>query len=599
MTAITQKPQTGAEAVRWDLSDLYQAPDDPQIEADIQTALNYADAFAERYHSQVASLDAPALAEAVAALEAIVGLLNKLGSYATLLWTTDTANPVLGKLLARVQELGNKVNQKVLFFELEWAAAPEEVAALADAPELERYRHYLNMERIAAPYRRAESEEQIMSQLGLTGSSGWGRFFGEYVSGLKYPWEGEMITQSEILAKVYHPDRDVRRMAAESVTGVLQDHTQTTGYIFNMILLDKASRDEIRGYESWITARNLSNQVADETVNALIEAVTSRYDIVQRYYAVLRDVLGVDELYDYDRYAPVSDVEKHVLWDEAHTMVLDAYGQFSGTMADIAGQFFTKGWIDAPPAPSKRGGAYSMSGPVAVHPYIFMNYEGKLNSVFTLAHELGHGIHQYLARDKGEFGADTPLTTAEMASTFGEMLTFDYLIAQENDPATRLSMRMERAASTFATVFRQVSMNRFEEAMHLTRRESGELSTEQFNTLWLETQRAMFGDSVTLRDDYGVWWSYIPHFIQSPGYVYAYAFGELLVWALYARYQSSGDKAAFAAAYEEVLRAGGSDYPYNILRPLAVDLQDPAFWHEGLNLISDFVSEIERDAAQR
>ncbi len=598
MTAVT-KNQTGAENIRWDLSDLYLGPDDPQIEADIQTALDGADAFAAEYRGRVASLDAAALASAVEAMENIIALVTKFGAYAMLNWTTDTANPQLGKLLARVQEVGNKVNQKLVFFELEWAAAPEEVAALADDPALARYRHYLHMERVAAPYRRSEPEEQIMSQLALSGPSGWGRYFGEYVSNLKYPWQGEMVTQSEILAMMYHPDRDVRREAAASVTEVLQQHTATTTYIFNMILLDKASRDEIRGYESWITSRNLSNQVDNDTVNALVEAVTGRYDIVQRYYKVLRDVLGVDELYDYDRYAPVEDVEKHIAWDDARDIVLEAYGQFSAPMADIAGQFFQQNWIDAPPAPSKRGGAYSASGTVATHPFIFMNYEGKLNSVYTLAHELGHGIHQYLSRERGELGADTPLTTAEMASTFGEMLTFDYLIAQEDDPQVRLAMRMERAASTFATVFRQVSMNRFEDAIHTARREQGELSTDQLNEMWLDTQRAMFGESVTLRDDYGTWWSYVPHFIQVPGYVYAYAFGELLVWALYARYQASADKAAFADAYQTVLRAGGSDYPHNILKPLDVDLQDPAFWHEGLNLISDFVSEIEQDAAQR
>jgi oligoendopeptidase F len=310
---------------------------------------------------------------------------------------------------------------------------------------------------------------------------------------------------------------------------------------------------------------------------------------------LLKNLLGLDELYDYDRYAPIEKVKKAIVWDDARDIVLDAFSGFDGNMANIAGEFFQKNWIDAAIKPGKRGGAYSASTSVDVHPYVFMNYDGDARSVMTLAHELGHGVHQYLAREQGELLSDTPLTTAEMASTFGEMLVFEHLTAREESPAVRLSMRMEKISSTFATIFRQVSMNRFEHAIHTARREQGELNTEQISDFWQQTQQAMFLDSVTMRDDYRLWWSYVPHFLQTPGYVYAYAFGELLVWALYARYQSSSS--GFAARYLDVLRAGGSNYPHQILAPLDVNLKDPQFWHEGLGLLDDFVAQTEADAA--
>lgn len=587
---------TGAEDVLWDLSDLYAAPDDPKIEADMQAALDQAAAFAEKYHGKVASLTAEQLAAAVGELEAIVTLLSKLGSYAQLIWSTDTQNPVLGKLVAKTQEHDAKVRQLVLFFELEWATAPDEVAALADDPALKRYRHYLKVERLFKPYRLSEPEEKLMSQLSLTSNNGWVRYFDEVMSSLSYEWEGKQITQSEILNKLYDPDRDVRRRAAASITDTLAASKHATTFIFNMILLDKASRDKVRGYKSWVSEMNLHNQVEDETVETLVSAVTGRYDIVARFYRLLKKLLKVDELFDYDRYAPLEEKKTFINWSTARDIVLKAYAGFHPQMADIAGLFFDKRWIDAPIKSGKRGGAYSHPVSAAVHPYVFMNYDGDARDVMTLAHELGHGVHQYLSREQGELQAGTPLTTAEMASTFGEMLVFDYLVAEQPDPAVRLSMRAQKIGETFATVFRQVAMNRFEDAIHTARREQGELSTDQFSEMWLATQRPMFGDSLTIRDDYGLWWSYIPHFLHTPGYVYAYAFGDLLVWALYARYKRSQN--GFAEAYIDVLRAGGSDFPHHILKPLGVDLQDPQFWREGLGLVEEFVAQTEADAAK-
>jgi oligoendopeptidase F len=324
--------------------------------------------------------------------------------------------------------------------------------------------------------------------------------------------------------------------------------------------------------------------------------VTSRYDIVARYYRLKRKLLGVDVLFDYDRYAPLPAADRRYSWDEGRAVVLDAYAQFHPRMAEIAGMFFEQNWIDAPVRPGKRGGAYSARVVPSVHPYVFLNYQAKPRDVMTLAHELGHGVHQYLAREQGLLQSDTPLTTAEMASTFGEALVFSDMMARERDPHVRLAMLTAKLEDSFATVFRQVAMNRFEDAIHTTRRNEGELTAERFSALWLETQRAMFGDSVTLTDDYGLWWSYIPHFIDYPGYVYAYAFGELLVLALYARYQEVGPD--FADGYIDALRAGGSNWPHEIVRPLGVDLNDPKFWHQGLQILEDQVSQAETLAAQ-
>ncbi|MCL4875459.1 MAG: M3 family oligoendopeptidase [Anaerolineae bacterium] len=594
MTTIVDKKLTGAEAVRWDLSSLYTSPDDPQIEQEMADSLSMADAFADKYRGKVASLSAEELRQAVEDFEQIVTLLIKLGSYAYLTWSTDTQNPTLGKLMAKSQEHGNQVNQKILFFELEWSTAPDEAEKLADSPVLEKYRHYLKVERLNKPYLRSESEEQIMSELSMTGSSAWNRYFGEVTSNWRFPWGDEMVTQSEILDKLKDPERDIRRRAADSLTGVLRQNLHATTFVFNMILLEKYSKDKIRGYKTWISARNLSNQIQDEAVDALIDACTSRYDIVARYYRLLGRLLGYDELYDYDRYAPLENKVKEVAWHEAQETVLNAFGGFDERMAKIAEKFFVQRWIDAPPQPGKRGGAYSHPTSAAAHPYVFMNYTGKVDSVMTLAHELGHGVHQYLSAQRGDLQKSTPLTTAEMASTFGEMLVFDYLIARETDPEVRLGMRMEKISSTFATVFRQISMNRFEDAIHNARRGQGELSTDQLSEFWLNTQRPMFGDSLTLRDDYGIWWSYVPHFLATPGYVYAYAFGELLVWALYARYQSGLKN--FNEKYLDALAMGGSDWPHHLLAPLDVNLQDPQFWHEGLGLLDQFVAETEADA---
>lgn len=587
---------TGAEQVIWDLSDLYAGGDDPAIERDLASAKTQAEAFAARYRGRVAALGAGELAAALRETEQLQEQVGRIGTFASLQYSTDTLSPAFGALLQRVQEAGSDLQQTLLFFELEWANASEEQARITADPALARWRHYLESLLRYRPFLLSEAEEKILTEKAVTGTNAWRRYFTEVVSGIEYDLDGKKAPQAIVLRQLYSPDREMRKRAADSVTAGLRTELKATTFVFNTLLADKASNDKLRKYPTWISSRNMDNEISDEAVDALVSAVTSRYDIVARYYHIKRRLLGVAELYDYDRYAPLTDIDSRHSWDEARELVLNAFGRFHPQMAEIAGEFFSRRWIHAPVLKGKRGGAFASPSVPSHHPFVFVNYTGVGRDVATLAHELGHGIHMYLSRPKGVLEAYTPLTTAEMASVFGEMLVFDDLMAREPDPAVRLSMLGGKIEDAFATVFRQVSMNRFEDAIHTARRTRGELTTEQYTAHWMETQRQMFGESVTLRDDYGIWWSYISHFLAAPGYVYAYAFGELLVLALFNQYKREG--ASFAPRYLDVLAAGGSDKPEHILARLGVDLTDPTFWQEGLQAIEGMVSQLEALAAE-
>ncbi|MBC7809945.1 MAG: M3 family oligoendopeptidase [Burkholderiales bacterium] len=459
---------------------------------------------------------------------------------------------------------------------------------------LSNYHHMLQAERRYKPYQLSEIEEQLLVEKDVTGRSAWTRYFTQIMGALRYDLDGQQVNQSEILRLLYSSDRETRKKAAESVTKTLQDRSMDLTYIFNVLAVDKASGDKMRGYASWISSRNLSNKASDEVVDALVTAVTANYDLVARHYELKRKLLGLDELTEYDRYAPLplDAGDKRYTWEEARDIVVSAYAAFSPQMAEVAEMFFNERWIHAALAPSKRGGAFAAATVPSAHPFVFMNYTAQARDVATLAHELGHGVHQYLAgQTQGLFGMHTPLTTAEMASVFGEMLVFSDLMEKEPNAEARLSMLLGKIEDTFATVFRQVSMNRFEDAMHTARRGEGELSTARLSELWLQTQRAMFGESVDLSDNYGIWWSYIPHFLHTPGYVYAYAFGELLVLALFNLYRERG--AEFVPQYIAVLEAGDSDYPDKILAKVGVDLADPNFWNQGLEAIRALVEQEE------
>lgn len=587
-------PSTGAESVRWDLTDLYA--DRAALEDDLDTAAEEAQEFADRYRGGVGTLAPDALADALAEFEALSDRVGRAFTYAYLHWSTDTNDTERGALLQQVREQYNQIHQQLIFFELEWANVDADRAEqLMEHEALAEYRHYLELEQLQKDHLLSEPEEKILSEKSVTGRSAWNRFFDETMGAARFELDDETLTQQQVLSKLYEPDRDLRRRAALAFTEGLRENLRELTFVFNTVLADKASDDRLRNYDHWLASRNLDNEVDDETVDALIEAVTSRYDLVARFYRLKRQLLGLDELYDYDRYAPIGEADTRYEWSTAQDLVLTAYGDFHGQMAEVAEQFFTDDWIDAALAEGKRSGAFSHGAVPSAHPYVLLNYTGKTRDVQTLAHELGHGVHQYLAREQGPLQASTPLTTAEMASVFGEMLVFQRLMRHESDRKNQLAMLVSKIDDTLATVFRQIAMNRFEDRIHTARREEGELSPDRFSELWIETQETMFEGSVTLGEHYRHWWSYIPHFIHSPGYVYAYAFGELLVLALYARYQEAGD--AFANQYVDLLSAGGSDWPHELVGKLGIDLTDLTFWTQGLGAIEDLIEQAEDLAA--
>lgn len=597
MAKQSNKKKTGAEEVNWNLSDLYGSPDDPALKQDKERVHNLADSYAERYRGNISNLTSAEFADALRAYEEILSLAGRIGSYAQLIWTTNTEDPKLGKLLQEARELGSELSQKLVFFNVEWMKVDDDQAQkLISSDELAPWKHYLETSRMYKDHTLSEEAEQVMSAKSVTGRSAWNRFFDETLGAARFELDGEEYTEQEVLSKLHNPDRELRKKAHQSLTTTFKSHSRTLTYIFNTLLADKQSSDKLRGYENWIDSRNLSNQTDRETVNALIEAVTGKYELVQRYYRLKRSLLGVDELFDYDRYAPIAKTTKQVSWDDARKMVIDAYSEFHPEMGGIASEFFDKSWIDAAIKPGKRGGAYSASTVTTVHPYVFMNYDGQLRDVQTLAHELGHGVHQYLSRKQGELQSSTPLTTAETASVFGEMLVFSRLKEQITDPKEKLALLISKIDDTIATVFRQISMNRFEDRIHTARREEGELTTEDFSAHWAETQKELYGDSITITDEYRLWWCYIPHFLHTPGYVYAYAFGELLVLALYDAFKSGSE--GFNENYMKLLEAGGSDWPHNLIAGMGIDIRDAGFWERGLSIFEEMVAEAEELASE-
>ncbi|MYE26247.1 MAG: M3 family oligoendopeptidase, partial [Chloroflexi bacterium] len=572
MSEAAQERLTGAEDVVWDLSVFYKSLDDPQIETDIDKLSEMVDAFQARWRGKVAAMSAVDFVSAYAAMGAIYDLRGRLGAFAFLNFSTAAGRTDYQAAVARVEELESALSQKMVFFDLEWNALDDERAnAILNDPAVAQYRYYLEAERRYRPYNLSEAEEQIIIEKGVTGSGAWTRFFTQLTSAFRFDWLGDEVNMTFVLNKMRDADRDAREMAWRKLTDKLQEKSMELTFIFNTLALDKANSDQRRGYASWISSRNLSNKSSDAVVEALIETVTGNYELVARHYRLKRALLEYDELYDYDRYAPLNlkESEAFYVWEQARDVVLAAFENFTPRMKTVAQRFFDENWIHAPVLPNKRGGAFAASTVASANPYVFLNYLGDTRDVTTLAHELGHGIHMYLSgEEKGLFALYTPLTTAEMASTFAEMLVFQDLMAAEDDDEVKLSMLTEKIEDTFATVFRQISMNRFEDKMHKARREEGELTAERFNELWLETQRDMFGNSVTITEEYGCWWSYVPHFLHTPGYVYAYSFGELLVLALYRLYQEEGE--SFVPKYIDLLAAGDSDYPDRLLARVGV-----------------------------
>lgn len=588
--------------VTWDLEPLLDVaaatPDDP--DARIEFLLDRCDALAadmETRRGAVADFDVDALALYMRRSAELADLLGRAGSYAALAFAADTTDAARGARMQKVQERATAIETRLLFFDLEWAALDDatvdrllaEPTGGADDP-LEFCRHFLRSVRRYRDHVLSEAEEKVLTEKQVTGAAAWSRLFSELTSAITCeiptPDGGTArVGLEQALSQLASPDRDLRRRTAEGVTAGLEPGLRTRAFLFNTLLHDKAVDDRLRGYPTWLSSRNLSNEASDESVRALVDAVVARYDIPQRWYALKARMLGVERLADYDRMASVAESDAAIGWNDARDLVLDAYASFSPEMADSARRFFDEAWIDAPVRPGKRPGAFCAYTVPEHHPYVFLNWTGTRRDVLTLAHELGHGLHAYLARPQGPFHQGTPLTLAETASVFGETVTFGRLLAETTEPADRLALLAENLEGAIATVFRQVAMNRFEDAVHTARRDEGELSVERFGELWAATQTDMLGDAVEVTDGYRSWWSYIPHFIGTPGYVYAYAYGQLLALSVYRRYEDGG--AAFVPRYLELLRAGGSLPPEELGRIVDCDLADPAFWDGGLAIIEE------------
>jgi oligoendopeptidase F len=596
----TEDPELQQTA--WDLEPLVDGDGEDGVKRRMGEALERAKAFASRYAGKLSQLDNAGLRKAMGELADIYELVGRGGYYAALRFSTDTADPANGALLQWVQEQETAMQTTLLFFELEWAALPEEHAEdLLAGDGLDFCAHHLRNLRRYRDHLLSEPEEKILAEKALTGASAWTRLFEELSSAIEVQLPagedgqaGQTVALDVALSRLALADRDVRASTAQAVTEALAPGLRTRAFLFNTLLADKATDDRLRTYPHWLAARNLANEASDESVQALIEAVRGRYEIARRWYRLKAKLLGVERLADYDRMASVTEDETSFPFAQAREIVLDCYASFSPELGTLAKRFFDERRIDAPVRPGKRGGAFCAAAVPSVFPYVLLNYTARRRDVLTLAHELGHGVHFALAAPQGIFHQSTPLTLAETASVFAETIVFGRLLAEDSSPASRLALLAENLEDTIATVFRQVAMNRFEELVHTNRREQGELSVERFGELWADSQEEMLGDSVEVTDGYRTWWSYIPHFINSPGYVYAYAYGQLLALSVYERYEEVGQE--LVPRYLEMLAAGGSKSPEEIGAIVGVDLTDPGFWESGLDLVERQLTDAEQAA---
>ncbi|MEX0621152.1 MAG: M3 family oligoendopeptidase [Solirubrobacterales bacterium] len=579
------------DQVTWNLDDLLagESMEDPQaaVNSLLEQADEAAETFAVEYEGTVGSLDSDGLRIAMEKLASISELAGRALNYAHLLFAADTADPANGALLQMGSEKATAIQTRLIFFELEWAALDDgQAEAMLSGEGLDFCEHYLRNERRYRDHLLSEPEERIMTELSVTGAGAWSRLFDELTSAIRVelPGEDEPVSLDIALSGLADPNREVRRSTAEAVTESLQPGLRTRAYVFNTLLQEKSTKDRLRGYPHWLATRNLSNEASDESVQALVEAVKGRYELARSWYRTKARLLDIDRLADYDRMAAIATDDRKIEWDEGRQIVQSAFDSLSPRAGSIVSRFFDERWIDAPPGPDKRGGAFSASTVPSVHPYVMLNYTDRRRDVLTLAHELGHGLHQTLAADRGVFHQDTPLTVAETASVFAEELVFGRLLEAEKDPASRLGLLAEAVEGQIATVFRQIAMNQFEDRVHTARRSEGELSTERFGELWYETQFELLGDSVEITEGYRSWWSYVPHFIGSPGYVYAYSYGQLLALSVYRLYEERGDE--IVPGYLEMLASGGSRSPEELGALVGVDLADPTFWDNGLDLVA-------------
>jgi len=577
----------------WDLTDLYPAPDSAELAADADRAEAEAQAFNAAYAGKVADLSGAGLAAALAEYEGIEETLGRLMSYAQLQFSTDSSDPRIGKFYQSMNERVTTISSHLLFLSLELNRIEE--AALQDKladPALARYAPFLRDLRVFRPHQLDDNLEKLLHEKEVTGRSAWSRLFDETIAGLRIPVRGESLTVSAALNKLSDRDRSVRADAAVAIGEVFQRNVRLFSLVTNTLAKDKEIIDTWRSYPRPTSSRNRANMVEDAVVDALSTAVSADYGrLSHRYYALKAKWLGLEKLEHWDRNAPLpDDTDRPIPWSEARDRVLSAYSGFSPELGEVGRRFFDRPWIDAVLRDGKAGGAFAHPTVPSAHPYLLLNYHGKTRDVMTLAHELGHGVHQVLAAENGYLMSGTPLTLAETASVFGEMMTFRALLDAETDPKRRRIMLAGKVEDMLNTVVRQTAFYQFETLLHNERR-SGEIIPERIGELWMQVQTASLGPAFHFTPDYNVYWAYVPHFIHTPFYVYAYAFGDCLVNALYSVFQNGHP--GFERKYLDMLRAGGTKRHKELLAPFGLDASDPAFWRRGLDIISGFIDELE------
>ena len=592
-----------AVGIRWDLSDLFSSYDDPRIDTTLNDCRTRAESFSRQYRNTISIPEGPApefLLQRLKELEEIEDALSRVASYASLLYSADSLRPEYQDLEQRVEQRVTEVRNLLLFFELEWLELSDETTQrVIHDPVLKPYSHYLGSLRRFRPHRLSEPEEKVINEKDNTGRNAFGRLFSEITSALTFSLEREgmrkELTLSEVLALLHEPDRELRRKAMEVVFQGLSLHGQVLTFIYDTLIQDHLAMDRLRSYPNPMLERHLVNEIDTEAVKQMMTVTEANYGIAHDYFRLKAKLLKLPRLALYDQYAPVGKEVRPFPFAQGQQVILEAFEAFTPVFREIASEFFAKRWIDAEIRKGKRGGAFCASPSPQLHPYILCNYTDNLRDVMTVAHELGHGLHGCLSRKQSFFNYDTPLTTAETASVFGEMLVFDYMVERQTDPQVQISLIAGKIEDAFATVFRQNVLTRFEEAV-FSKRIAGRLTPQQIGDLWMEANKPYYGDAVEMPEGYRWGWSYIPHFIHSRFYCYSYVFGQLLVLSLYRMYRDQGK--SFVAKYLALLEAGGSDSPQNLLKALGVDLHDPGFWEKGFDEIRRLVKRVEQLAEQ-
>lgn len=578
----------------WDLTDLYPGLESPELKRDLAAVAERAAKLEQQWKGKVAGATGEQLAGMIAEYEQLQDLIGRMYSYASLAYAGDMADPKIAGFYQDMQEKLNDIGTKLLFFTLEINRIEE--AALEkkymESAQLAHYRPWLRDLRLFRDHQLDDELERLLHEKAVAGRAAWNRLFDETMAGLRFSWGKDQLTAEQVLHKLSDKDAKTRKAAARTLAKIFKQNIRLFALITNTLIKDKEVEDRWRKYPTPEAYRHLSNCVEPEVVNALTDAVTAAYPkLSHRYYKLKAKWMGGKKLNWWDRNAPLpEDSDRMIGWDEARDIVLKAYGRFSPQLADLGRKFFDNAWIDAPARPGKASGAFAHPTVPSAHPYLLLNYQGRTRDVMTLAHELGHGVHQLLAAEQGPLMADTPLTLAETASVFGEQLTFRALLDAAG-PERRKIMLASKVEDMINTVVRQTAFFKFERNLHAARRD-GELTPDRIGEIWMGVQGESLGPALKLDQDYSSFWCYIPHFVHSPFYVYAYAFGDCLVNALYARYQDA--EQGFQEKYFTMLRAGGTLRHKELLEPFGLDASDPAFWSKGLGVIEGFIDELEQ-----